>query len=91
MKHITVSGDTVKIEETNFLSWAGGSVIKPVMGDPISGSQARFFGLGTFAIGALVGGTVGYKYVQKTRNAFNSFTSKDQVASSDLASSQTSL
>lgn len=80
MKHITVSGDTVKVEDTNFLNWAAGTVVKPIMGDPVSGSQARMFGVVTFLTGAMVGGTVGYKYVQKTKTAFNQFKSESAEA-----------
>lgn len=66
MRQVVVSGDSVTISETNFVSWAAGAFVKPITNNPISGSQSRLLALTTFAAGAIIGGTVGKKYVDKT-------------------------
>lgn len=44
--------------------------IKPVLGEPLSTQEAIVSDIFYFLVGAVVGGTVGYRYVKKAQSAY---------------------
>lgn len=52
--------------------------IKPVLGEAMTPGDGIISALTFFVTGAMVGGTVGYKWVKKTQTAYKSLISDDE-------------
>lgn len=91
MKIITVSGDTVKVEDASVGAWALGTVTKPFTNEPLSGSQSRLLAVGCFLGGAIVGGTVGYSIVQKGVKGYQAMVGDKPAAAFASSASDSSM
>lgn len=80
MKKLVKTESGYQLEELNGISGFIDCVkapIKPVLGEALTPGDGFISAASFFVIGALVGGTVGYKTVKKAQNAFNAYRGRE--------------
>lgn len=74
MKTLTKSGNGYAEESVSGLNAVMNVVktpVKPLLGEALSTQEAIVSNVFYFLVGAVIGGTVGYKYVKKAQSAYN--------------------